>query len=328
MNGKDFSDRQPVVSVIVPGYNHGSYLRQRIESVLNQTYSDFELILLDDCSSDDSRSILAGYRNHDRVSHILLNETNSGSTFLQWKKGISHARGKYIWIAESDDYCERDFLEKAVTAMEAAKGASMAFCNSFLVDSQGDDLAVDLDTDDTLRKGYDVWEGKDFLMKKMLYKNRIYNASAVVFKASAWEKADKGFKAYKLCGDWFFWIEALLQGEVVWLHEKLNYFRIHTNKVTPRAIAEGLDFREYLALFRHICMRLSLPAWTRYCCCGNVYLHVLTSDKIDRTVKRAITACWKAEFPFRYFYMICYGAHHLINACGRYFRATRVKGRI
>src|ERR1700742_1367615 len=102
------------VSVIVPNYNHSRYLNQRIDSVLSQTYQDFELIILDDCSTDDSRKIIKQYQEHPKVSHIVFNETNSGTTFKQWKKGIELAKGKYIWIAESDDWCEPNLLETLV----------------------------------------------------------------------------------------------------------------------------------------------------------------------------------------------------------------------
>ncbi len=76
-----------MVSVIIPNYNHATYLRERIESILNQTYQNFELIILDDYSNDDSKLIIEEYRNHEKISHIIYNETNSGSTFYQWKKG-------------------------------------------------------------------------------------------------------------------------------------------------------------------------------------------------------------------------------------------------
>lgn len=78
----------PTVSVIVPNYCHAPYLEQRIESILQQTFQDFELILLDDCSTDGSREILERYRNHPKVSGIFYNERNSGSPFKQWKKGL------------------------------------------------------------------------------------------------------------------------------------------------------------------------------------------------------------------------------------------------
>src|SRR5215467_13719414 len=98
----------PTVSVIVPNYNHARYLRRRVDSILAQTYQDFELILLDDCSTDESRSIISEYAKDPRI-RIELNEVNSGSTFKQWNKGARMARGSYIWIAESDDRADSCF---------------------------------------------------------------------------------------------------------------------------------------------------------------------------------------------------------------------------
>ncbi|MDR1783951.1 MAG: glycosyltransferase, partial [Dysgonamonadaceae bacterium] len=98
------------VSVILPNYNHARFLEQRIQSIVDQTFQEFELIILDDCSTDDSRGIIENYRDNPKVSQIIYNEQNSGSTFKQWIKGINAAKGEYIWLAESDDWAENDFL--------------------------------------------------------------------------------------------------------------------------------------------------------------------------------------------------------------------------
>ena len=111
----------PKVSIIVPNYNHGAYLRKRIDSVLNQTFQDFELILLDDCSTDNSVDILESYNTEARISHIEINKKNPGKPFQQWVRGIELAKGKYIWIAESDDYADNDFLEKTVAQLGCLK---------------------------------------------------------------------------------------------------------------------------------------------------------------------------------------------------------------
>ncbi len=106
---------RPKISAIVPNYNHGKYLRERLDSILNQTYDNFELLLLDDCSSDDSRTIIEEYqKRHPAKIKVFLNQENSGSVFKQWGKGLSHAEGNLIWICESDDSCEPDFLETLV----------------------------------------------------------------------------------------------------------------------------------------------------------------------------------------------------------------------
>ena len=103
-----------MVSVIIPNYCHAPYLRQRIDSVLAQSYPDFEVVLLDDCSTDGSREVIERYRNHPRIKQIVYNDRNGGSAFAQWRKGFALTQGEYIWIAESDDYADPAFLERCV----------------------------------------------------------------------------------------------------------------------------------------------------------------------------------------------------------------------
>ena len=101
----------PAVSVILPNYNHSSFLKKRIDSIINQSFQDFDIIILDDCSTDCSREIIEEYRSNVNITNIVYNEINSGSTFKQWKKGIELAKGKFIWIAESDDYADESFFK-------------------------------------------------------------------------------------------------------------------------------------------------------------------------------------------------------------------------
>src|ERR1039457_6122850 len=122
----------PKVSIVVPNYNHARYLRRRVESVLRQTFQDFEVILLDDCSPDDSRSILQEYADDPRI-RIEFNEVNSGSPFKQWNKGVRLAQGSYVWIAESDDYADERLLERLVAVLEKEPEAAFAYCRSWLV---------------------------------------------------------------------------------------------------------------------------------------------------------------------------------------------------
>ena len=120
----------PLVSVIVPNYNHAPYLRERLDSIYGQTYRHIEVILLDDASTDNSREILNAYREqHPENTKTVFNEVNSGRVNLQWNKGLELAKGQYIWIAESDDWCEPDFLEKLVPELQR-QSVMIAFASS------------------------------------------------------------------------------------------------------------------------------------------------------------------------------------------------------
>jgi glycosyltransferase involved in cell wall biosynthesis len=132
----------PKLTVIVPNYNHERFLAKRLESILNQTFQDFELILLDDCSTDNSRLILSQSVRDHRV-RIEFNDVNSGSTFKQWNKGVQLAQGKYIWIAESDDYADVHLLERLVPLLDNDPKAAFAYCRAWCVTAKGPDGFVD-----------------------------------------------------------------------------------------------------------------------------------------------------------------------------------------
>jgi len=222
---------KPVVSIIVPNYNHAAFLKERLDSVFNQSFQDFEVILLDDASSDDSAALLKSYANHPKVTHVVLNEVNSGSPFKQWQKGIALAVGNFIWIAESYDYCEPNFLESCLEAFRPDVG--MAYVQSTDVDANGQELASRLDF--TANFEPNIWTsgftkpGFDFIAQYLLVKNVIPNASAVVFRKDFVnpDYFSPQLLTMQMCGDWFFWIQLLQHRQITFIDKKLNYFRHH-----------------------------------------------------------------------------------------------------
>ena len=219
-----------LVSVIIPNYNHEIFLAQRIESVLQQTYRNFELIILDDASTDNSGEIIEKYRGHDEVTHIVYNAKNSGSTFRQWQKGIALAAGKYIWLAESDDIAEPGFLEACMEKMETDPSLVLVYTNSKIVDERGEVLHKDLsfwyEDISAERWANDfINEGRAEIREALSLKNTIPNASAVVFKKNFFTEA----LGFRFCGDWIFWIKLLEGGNLAFISEPLNQFRTHVN---------------------------------------------------------------------------------------------------
>jgi glycosyltransferase involved in cell wall biosynthesis len=239
---------QPTVTVIIPNYNHERYLPKRIESVLKQTYHNLEVLLLDDCSPDHSREIIAEYAARDSRIRPIFNEQNSGSTFKQWNKGIKLAKGKYIWLAESDDYADESFLEVLVSRLEADVGIGVAYCDSWSVDEHNhiigtwNDFYAELDPWQWT-KDFTV-EGKQLLSKFMSYRNIIPNASAVVMRRVIVEQAGLADETFRVNGDWIFWARILAISKINFTTEKLNFFRQHTNNVRSATITDGTALLE------------------------------------------------------------------------------------
>jgi glycosyltransferase involved in cell wall biosynthesis len=219
----------PTVSVIIPNYNHARFLRQRVDSVLGQTSQDFEVILLDDCSTDGSQSVLREYAADPRV-RMEFNEKNSGSTFKQWNKGVRLARGKYVWIAESDDYADERFLERLVGVLDAEPDVTFAYCRSWRIcEGQPNTFADDyLDSVDARRWKSDfVTDGREECRKYFVQINPVPNASAVVFRKTIYERAGGADESLRLCGDWKLWVSMAIKGRIAYVAEPLNYYRFH-----------------------------------------------------------------------------------------------------
>jgi glycosyltransferase involved in cell wall biosynthesis len=219
----------PTISVIVPNYNHARYLHQRVETILQQTLQDFELILLDDCSTDESRPILSSYASDPRV-RLEFNDVNSGSTFKQWNKGVRLARGKYVWIAESDDYADKRLLERLVAVLENDPAVVFAFCRSWRI-AEGDHLdGFVYFYPDRLNPRWNAdfcVDGRDECRNSFPRFNPIRNASAVVFRKAVYEGVGGADEAFRLSGDWKLWAAMALMGKVAYLAEPLNYQRFH-----------------------------------------------------------------------------------------------------
>lgn len=247
-------EKNPFISVIVPNYNYAQYLSLRIESILNQTFTDFELILLDDASTDESVSVLENYRHDKHVSHIVINEQNTGSPFKQWMKGILLSRGKYIWIAEADDLAKPDFLETCVHSMQEAKDVSICYTGSLLIDSNGQISRKDVNHwGHRTSKTNACFDGTLYATHNLYWKNYIINASGAIFSRSkAITLLDSSFQRMRYCGDWLFWFEMSMKGQVIEIYKNLNYFRQHPAKVTENSRKAGEGVKEDILIVKHM----------------------------------------------------------------------------
>ena len=271
----------PKVTAIIPNYNHAEFLRRRIDSVMNQTYQEFEVVILDDCSSDSSREIIETYRNNQKVSHIVYNESNSGSTFKQWNKGVKLALGDYIWLAESDDFADKRFLERMVPLLERNPKVGIAKCRSFEVDNNGNILRLlEEDRPRDWSKSFTI-SGRDECLNQIKYGISINNASATLIRKGIYEEIGFADESYRLAGDWDTWARILTKSDFAYLSEPLNFMRRAHNNTARAAhllshtgVRELEDIRVASCLFNNIAPEFALKKkmlrklvrnWVAYC---------------------------------------------------------------
>jgi glycosyltransferase involved in cell wall biosynthesis len=241
-----------LISVVIPNYNHAKYLVQRIESVLNQTYQDFEVIILDDCSSDNSREIIEQYKEHPKVKHIIYNGQNSGSTFKQWNKGFNLAKGEWIWIAESDDKAKPDFLEKLVPNINSDPDLGIVYCESFKVNEEDEitgswrDYSLALDKY-LFHKDFKM-KGLHYIERFLVHRNTIPNASAVLINKKCYLAVEGVDENIRNCSDWLLWLKILLISNVYYVAQPLNYFRYHEKSVIAKAL-KNRESDQYYELY-------------------------------------------------------------------------------
>jgi len=245
------------VSVIIPNYNYAKYLRKRIESILSQTYPVFEIIILDDYSTDKSLEIISEYENKFplRIKSIR-NEKNSGNVFEQWSKGIKNAKGDYIWIAEADDLSETIFLEEIMKKMSLDENIVMGYTQSKIINEKGkvteENYLPYTDKIDTIWRTDYIADGKEEIEKRLSIKNTVLNVSAAVFKNKNLLEKLENAKKYNAAGDWRFYVDLLKdKGMILFIADSLNLHRRHTNSVTKALNAqkhfdEICDMQDYI----------------------------------------------------------------------------------
>jgi glycosyltransferase involved in cell wall biosynthesis len=263
--------------VIVPNYNHGRYLQRRLDSIFNQTFRDVEVIVLDDASSDDSLQVIEPYRDRADV-RVVANEKNSGSTFAQWLKGIDAARADVIWIAESDDGCEPDFIETLLPALRDPL-VKLAYANSNVWNEQsvvvGDYTGNPYLTSLSATKWSHAYRvsAEQEMNDGLGVKNTILSASAVMFrKFDLSAEARHQLETMQIAGDWYFFAHALAGGEIWYTPAKLNYHRRHDESVVGKLLKQNRAeqfFREFSAVQGWIAGQYRLgdgfeTAWERY----------------------------------------------------------------
>lgn len=263
--------RYKKVSVIVPNYNYGRYIRKRIQSIMRQTYPIYELIVLDDASTDGSaemaKSIILDLKTQNSNLNVQFigNQKNSGKAMAQWKKGFELAHGDYIWIAEADDLCSPRFLEEVMKGFDDPS-VILSYTESKIMNSVGLVIAPNFrwsrDKEKTghYNSSY-IKEGFREIEEIMAIRCTIPNVSGVVFKKKKGVPFIKYLEEslkFSQIGDWYFYIKVLGHGKISYNKKALNKFRIHRGSKTAESKKDDRHYQEVLKMHRELAIKYNL----------------------------------------------------------------------
>lgn len=207
---------KPLVSVIVPVYNSEAFVAETIESIINQSYRNLEIILINDGSTDNSKEICKKYLSKD--NRIVYIEKENGGVVAARNDGITKATGEYILPVDSDDIIEKTYIEKAVDIITKDNKIGIVYCKAEFIG---------------VKTGY--WDLPEFTIANMLKDNCIF--ATALFKRTDWIKVG-GYKEYvrNSTEDYDFWLSLIENGTKVYrIPEILFRYRIRENSRSTKA---------------------------------------------------------------------------------------------
>lgn len=211
------TERSPMVSVCIPTYNHAHFIVDAIDSVLSQTFSDFELLIIDNCSADNTRDIVAAYQ--DRRIRYFCNDANVGPR-ENLNRCLFHASGKYVKILCADDLLEPESLSMMVALMEVNQEVTLVASGRILVD-----VGLNFIKNEAYSSRFAVIPGADVITRCLFFGNYIGEPAAVLFRR---DDALRGFNtAYSQLIDLEMWFHLLEKGAFAIIPEGLCKLRQH-----------------------------------------------------------------------------------------------------
>lgn len=241
-----------LVSICIPAYNNEKDIKGTLESLLEQTYKNIEIVVVDDASTDSTAAIVESIKD-DRI-HLYRNEKNLGMAG-NWNRCVELAKGEYIKLICADDRLVPESIETESKAMQKDPDIVMTINDSIMINREGKKLGI---FGRYPKKG--IQDGKKLARKSMIYNNYFGMPCAVMFRKSVFEKAGGFDPAYRYILDFDLWMSMAPCGKVDVLKEKLNYFMLREDSNTGKVMSKEKKayFEEHVYLLRKNADRLAI----------------------------------------------------------------------
>ncbi|EKN62792.1 glycosyltransferase [Schinkia azotoformans] len=220
----------PKITVIIPSYNHSNFIGAAINSVLNQTYEHFELLIVDDASPDNSVEIIEQFK--DKRIRFIKFEENKGAVYTL-NYAINNSRGEYIALLNSDDYWEKDKLRLQAEVLECHKHIGAVFTDAKFIDESGTVLSKKdyfwADTFEQENRTKGKW------LRRFFFELNCLCHPSILIRKSIYEKTNLYDSTFRQLPDFKMWTEILKFTEIHIIQKKLVVFRILSNNKNTSA---------------------------------------------------------------------------------------------
>ena len=231
------------VSVILTSYNHEKYIAQSIESILNQTYEDFELLVYDDCSSDRSVAIISSYTD-ERIK-LIASPFNRGTTLVKYLVE-NFVSGELVAVAHSDDFWEKDKLRKQVEYLKEHPKTAAVFTYVNVVDEEGQPY------EDIKGFYYQIFEQENrsrfAWLHHFFYEGNCLCHPSVLIRKEAYAAYGMYTKGLRQLPDFYMWIRLCLHSEIHIIPERLTDFRIRRAEKNTSGFRKDSSIRSSVEL--------------------------------------------------------------------------------
>jgi glycosyltransferase involved in cell wall biosynthesis len=232
----------PLVNVGIPTYNGAKYLRESVESVLAQTFRDFELVIIDDLSSDETWIIAEEYARKDPRVSAVRNNRRLGLV-ANFNRCIESTKGRYICVWHQDDVMMPENIEYKVALLEANPQVGFVHSNVLMIDDQGQVLSEHWELDS--RQDY-VWAGRDFFLKMIQPGKNYVCCPSVLARRECYERLGNFRSELYFTCDWELWMRFSLYYDVGCLGAPLVHFRRHRGSESYRIEGSISDIEQEL----------------------------------------------------------------------------------
>ena len=250
-----------LVSIIMPSYNTAKFITESIQSVISQTYTNWELIIVDDCSSDDTDEIVSKF-NDSRIKYFK-NEKNSGAAITR-NLALTIAKGEYIAFLDSDDLWKKDKLQRQIGFMKS-NNYSFTYTNYDRIDEDGNKIGI-------------LCTGPKVVTKSKMYHYCYLGCLTVVYKRN--ENDTLQIKDIKKNNDYAMWLQLCKKYNCYLLEENLASYRVRKKSVSHDKLLKKI--KSHYDLFR-MCDKRSIIV-SFWFTCWNMWYGFWKKRKYDKNM--------------------------------------------